>query len=190
MKKILVMLAEGFEEIEALAVVDVLRRANVECVTCSLKEKEVLGAHNILVTADKSLEDSDLNIYDGIYDGIVLPGGMPGAANLRDNIKVVELVKDYYASGKLVAAICAAPIVLAKAGIADGRMLTSYPSFKDQLDNCIYIEQPVVVDQNIITSRGPATALLFAFEILKKLGYEEEAKELSEGMLVDYLMNK
>ncbi|GIM28137.1 4-methyl-5(B-hydroxyethyl)-thiazole monophosphate biosynthesis protein [Clostridium polyendosporum] len=186
MKRILVMLAEGFEEIEALTVVDVLRRANVECVTCSLKEKEIQGAHNILVTADKSLEDNDLNTYDGI----VLPGGMPGSVNLRDNIKVVELVKDYYAAGKLVAAICAAPIVLAKAGIADGKILTSYPSFKDQLDNCIYIEQPVVVDQNIITSRGPATTLLFAFEILKKLGYEEEAKELSEGMLVDYLMNK
>lgn len=180
------MLAEGFEEIEALTVVDVMRRASVECDTCSLKDRQVVGSHGIGVITDKTIDGDDLNNYDAI----VLPGGMPGAVNLKDNIRVIDLVKDYYAGGKIVAAICAAPIVLAKAGIVNGKMITSYPSFDKALDNCIYKEEPVVVDGNVITSRGPATSLLFAYEILKKMGYEEKARELSEGMLVDYLFGE
>jgi 4-methyl-5(b-hydroxyethyl)-thiazole monophosphate biosynthesis len=185
MKKVLVLLAEGFEEIEALTVVDVLRRANVECQTCSIKDKQVSGSHDILVLADMTLESEDLNSYDAI----VLPGGMPGASNLKENIRVIELVKEYYASGKIVAAICAAPIVLAKAGIIDGRLITSYPSFDKQLEHCIYKDELVVVDGNIITSRGPATTLPFAFKLLEKLGYEQEASDLKEGMMFNFLLN-
>jgi 4-methyl-5(b-hydroxyethyl)-thiazole monophosphate biosynthesis len=185
MKKVLVMLANGFEVIEALSVVDICARAKIECHTCSIGEREVISSHNIKVIADKTLEASDL----AAYDALVLPGGMPGATNLRDNIRVIELVKEYYASGKIVAAICAAPIVLAKAGIVDGKIITSYPGFQEQLGNCIYKEdEVVVVDNNIITSRGPATALHFGLEIIKRLGYEEEASTIKEGMLVNYLL--
>lgn len=184
MKKIAVMLAEGFEEIEALTVVDVLRRANVECDMVSIDGKEVLGSHDILVKADKTIDEAELNSYDGL----VLPGGMPGANNLKNNIRLVELIKEYAAVGKIVAAICAAPIVLEKAGIITGKKITSYPSFDMHLGNCIYSEDLVVRDGNIVTSRGPATALAFSFEILKALELNDEVDELMEGMIYNKLM--
>ncbi|WP_040211143.1 DJ-1 family glyoxalase III [Clostridium polynesiense] len=179
MKSIIVMLAEGFEEIEALTVVDVMRRAGVKCNMCSLKGKQVTGSHGIKVEADTDLNSSELVSYDGI----VLPGGMPGAENLKNNLQVVELVKEYYSNGKIVAAICAAPIVLEKAGIIRGKKITSFPDFKEKLDNSIYNEDMVVEDENIITSRGPATALPFSYAILKKLGLNEEAENLYNSML-------
>lgn len=180
MNKIMVMLADGFEEVEALTVVDVLRRAEVQCDMICLEEKRsVAGAHKIIVHADYSIDE----VNTSEYDGIVLPGGMPGAVNLRNSIKVVETVKDYYAAGKLVAAICAAPIVFEKAGIISGKKVTSYPSFAEQLGNSIYCTDAVCVDNHVITSRGPATALAFAYEILSYLGKEKEAEELKEGML-------
>lgn len=178
MKKILVFLADGFEEIEALTLVDVLRRGNVQIDTCSLEEKMVRGTHDIYVQADILLKDG-LDEYDGIY----LPGGMPGAKNLQKNSKVQEIVKEYFHKGKLVSAICAAPIALNSAGILKGKKGTSYPGFEDQLDYDEYLEAPVVVCDNIITSRGPATALPIAFEILKYLGYEKEAEIIKEDML-------
>lgn len=179
MKKVLVFLAEGFEEIEALSVVDVLRRADIKCDMCALQGEYVKGAHDIVVKSDKNILDEDL--YS--YDAIVLPGGMPGALNLKDNLRVIELVKEFYANGKIVAAICAAPIVLHEADIINGRNVTSYPGFNEKMGNCIYKEEEVVTDFNIITSRGPATALSFAYEILNKLGKEEKAEELKESML-------
>lgn len=178
-KKVLVFLAEGFEEIEALTVVDVLRRAEVKCDMCSLEGEYVLGAHDINVKADVCI--SNIDIHD--YDAIVLPGGMPGANNLKNNLRVLEAVKDFYSYGRLVAAICAAPIVLKEAGILEGKAVTSYPAFKDALGNCIYKEDKVVADMNLLTSRGPATALNFAYEILRKLGEEEKASELEKAML-------
>ncbi len=187
MKKVLVMLADGFEVIEALSVVDVCARANVTCHTCSILEKEVVSSHGIKIIADKTLQDTDLLNYDAL----VLPGGMPGSKNLKESIRVVELVKEYYASGKIVAAICAAPIVLSKAEIVDGKMITSYPGYREELGNCIYEENKIVVtDGNIITSRGPATAISFALEIITRLGYEEEAKSIKEGMLFNFLLEK
>lgn len=179
MKKVLVFLAEGFEEVEALTVVDVLRRAEVTCDLCSLKDEYVRGAHDIIVKADKNILDEDIHSYDAI----VLPGGMPGSLNLKGNLRVIELVKEFYANGKLVSAICAAPIVLEEAGIISGKNVTSYPGFCDKLGNCIYKEEEVVTDLNIITSRGPATALAFAYEILNKLGEKEKSEAIKESML-------
>lgn len=180
MNKIMVMLADGFEEVEALTVVDVLRRADVQCdMVCIDENRNVAGSHKIIVKADYSIDE----VNTSEYDGIVLPGGMPGAVNLRNSIKVVETVKDYYATGKIVAAICAAPIVLDKAGIIAGKRITSYPSFESQLSNCIYCQDAVCVDGHIITSRGPATALAFAYEILNAVGKAKEAEELKDGML-------
>jgi protein deglycase len=183
MKKVVVFLAEGFEEIEAITVVDVLRRGGVQCDTCSIKTESVTGAHGITVSADFSLDGIDFRQYDGI----ILPGGMPGAENLRNSIRVVELIKEFYQSGRITAAICAAPIVLAEAGIVNGRKITSYPAFKDKLANCIYCEESVVVDGGIVTSRGPATAIAFSLKLLEVLGLNEEAEALREGMLVNYV---
>ena len=188
MKKVLVFLAEGFETIEALSVVDVCNRAKVTCHACSLTEnRNVNSAHGTMVLCDKLISDDDLETYDAI----VLPGGMPGATNLRDNEKVQSLIKKYNKENKIVAAICAAPIALAKAGVIEGKKVTSYPGFKEELGNVNYVEEDtVVVDGNIITSRGPATALVFGLEILKKLGYEKEEEEIREGMLINFFLEK
>ena len=136
---------------------------------------------------------TDFSDYDDLetYDAIVLPGGMPGATNLRDNERVQSLIKKYNKENKIVAAICAAPIALAKAGVIEVKNVTSYPGFKEELGNVNYVEEDtVVVDGNIITSRGPATALVFGLEILKKLGYEKEAEEIREGMLINFFLEK
>lgn len=188
MKKVLVFLAEGFETIEALSVVDVCNRAKVTCHACSLTEKRTVNsAHGTMVLCDKLISDNDLETYDAI----VLPGGMPGSTNLRDNEKVQSLIKKYNKENKIVAAICAAPIALAKAGVIEGKTVTSYPGFKEELGNVNYVEEDtVVVDGNIITSRGPATALVFGLEILKELGYSKEAEEIREGMLINFFLEK
>ena len=181
MSKVAVILADGFEEIEALTVVDVLRRAKIECDTISINKIEVTGAHNISVKADSIISDKLKE-----YDLIVLPGGMPGSTNLRDNNKVIEIVKYFSENNKLIGAICAAPIVLAKADVIDGRTITSYPGYEEELSKANYISDKIVVeDGNIITSRGPATALEFSYKLLKKLGVSY--KELSDGMMYDFL---
>ena len=177
MKKTAVLLADGFEEIEALTVVDIMRRGNVLCDMISINNIEVIGAHNIKVSTDKILDET---IYD--YDLIVFPGGMPGATNLKKDKKVIETVKKFDEEGKLVAAICAAPIVLAEAGIIQEKNVTSYPGFEDELKGCNYKEEKVVVDGNIITSRGPATAMEFSYKLLEVLG-NETYNDLKKGML-------
>ncbi len=135
MMKVLVFIAEGFEEIEALTVVDILKRADIQCDMCSItSNKEVIGAHNISVKADKILED----IKATEYSALVIPGGMPGATNLRDNNKVINLVKEFNKDKKLIAAICAGPIVLSKANIIKGKEVTSYPGFENDLKEGIY----------------------------------------------------
>jgi 4-methyl-5(b-hydroxyethyl)-thiazole monophosphate biosynthesis len=183
MKKIILFAAEGFEEIEALTLVDVLRRGGVQCDICSINDYAVTGAHGIVIKADVIIDEVDFRSCDGI----VLPGGMPGSENLKNNIRVLELIKDFYMSGKLIGAICAAPIALAEAGVLQGRKITSYPGVKDRLGNCIYTENPVEVDGNIITSRGPATSITFAFKILEYLGQTHEAEMLREGMMVNFM---
>ncbi len=177
MTKILVFIAEGFEEIEALTVVDVLRRANIQCDMCSItSNKEIKGAHNILVNVDKTLEE----IKSNEYNGLVIPGGMPGATNLRDNNKLIDLVKKFNKDKKLIAAICAGPIVLSKANIIKGKEVTSYPGFEEDLKEGLYKEDLVVQDGNIITSRGPSAAMYFAFKILENLK-KDSVKKIKRG---------
>ncbi|MBU3160298.1 DJ-1/PfpI family protein [Clostridium frigoris] len=179
MKKVAVFLAEGFEEGEALFVVDVLRRAEFQCNTVSINEEMVKGSHGIVVLADKIISDEIKE-----YDMIVLPGGLPGATNLRDDERVIELVKYFdKAPEKFVAAICAAPMILEKAGIIKGRKITSYPGdenttlFKD----ANYVEDIVAVDDHLITSRGPASVLPFAYTLVDALGGNSTL--LKQGML-------
>jgi 4-methyl-5(b-hydroxyethyl)-thiazole monophosphate biosynthesis len=141
------------------------------------KEKQVKSSHGVKVEADKVFGD---NME---YDLVVIPGGMPGAANLRDDERVINLVKEQNKEGKLIGAICAGPIVLGRADIIEGKKVTSYPGYEDELSNCDYLEEAVVVDGNIVTSRGPATAMIFSYKLLEKLGYEKQAKAISSGML-------
>ena len=177
MKKVCLLLAKGFEEIEALTVCDVIRRANIICDLVSIGEKQVESSHGVVVQADK-LFDEDME-----YDLVVIPGGMPGATNLRDDERVIKLIKKQNKEGKLIGAICAGPIVIGKAEIIEGKNITSYPGYEDELPNCEYSEDAVVVDGNIITSRGPATAMAFSYKLLEKLGYEHQVEGISSGML-------
>lgn len=181
MKKILVLLAEGFEEIEALTPVDYLRRADVEVDMASLTEDlSVTGAHGIVVSADTTLDAVDLAVYDGVY----LPGGMPGSLNLRDDARVLKIVRDFAGSGKAVAAICAAPIVLEKAGVIANKRVTGYPGTVDKLENVgTYDADAIVVqDENIFTGRGAAAAVYLSFALITALCGEEKTKRVKEGI--------
>ena len=178
--KVIVFLADGFEEVEALTVVDYLRRVNIEIDMVSITDdKQVKGAHEIKVLADKVIKDIDASIYDGV----VIPGGMPGASNLRDDDRVIDIVKSMNKEEKMIAAICAGPIVLDRAGIIKGKGVTSYPGFEDQLNDVLYKEVAVVRDRNIITSRGPAFAVDFALEIVKYLLCEKRVEALKKDIL-------
>lgn len=181
MKKTFIILAEGFEEIEAFTVVDVLRRLNITCDICALNNIEVTGSHGIKVVADKVLDEMNF----GQYDAIILPGGMPGAKNLKSDTRVIDLVKEFYHADKLIAAICAAPIVLEEAKIICGKTLTSYPDYKAEFKDSYYLEDVVVQDNHIITSRGPATALKFAFKIAENIIDIESISKTKNNMLVD-----
>lgn len=179
--KAVVFLADGFEEVEALTVVDYLRRVNIVVDTVSVSDsKQVEGAHGVTVMADK-LPSELKNLHS--YDAVVLPGGMPGSNNLRDSEFVLDTVKSLYNSNKLVAAICAAPIVLKRADIVDGKRITSYPGFEQELKGAVYIEEPVVVDSNIITARGPYFAVDFALEIVNYLLCEKRVSSLKKDIL-------
>lgn len=175
--KVAVLLAEGFETIEALTTVDILRRAGIECNTVATGNQEVTTSHHITIKADKVFND---DIKE--YDMVVLPGGMPGSINLRDDERVINLLKEFNEQGKKIAAICAGPISIGKAGLSEGKNITCYPGFEDQLGNCNYKEELVVVDGNIITGRGPAAAVPFAFEILNQVA-PEKVEEIRKSML-------
>lgn len=184
MKKVAVMLADGFEEIEALATVDILRRAGIECNIIGIDKLELNGAHEIKVKADEIINE---NLKE--YDMIVLPGGMPGATNLADNELLIETIREFdKTENKYIAAICASPaVVLSKAGIEEDRYITAYPgeTFENMLEKANYVEELVVVDGNLITSRGPATAMLFAYKLVDIL--KGDSKGLKEEMLWDML---
>lgn len=169
--KILMPLAEGFEEIEAINVIDILRRADVEVVTAGLKDGLVQGSHKIVVQPDTSLNKIDFSHFDGL----VLPGGAPGFVNLGNDERILNMVREMDRAGKYVAAICAAPSVLIKAGVLQGRRATVSPSGKTQLQACAnFCEDRVVVDGNLITSRAPGTALEFALKLVEVLVGKEK----------------
>lgn len=175
MAKVAVILANGFEEIEALTVVDVLRRANISCDMVGFEE-QVTGSHDIQVTADRVF-DGDLSDYDLL----VLPGGMPGSANLRDNQALISEIQAFNQEGKKISAICAAPIALHQAGVLKDKHFTCYDGVQEQITDGIYRKETVVVDGNLTTSRGPSTALAFAYELVDQLG--GDAESLRVGML-------
>ena len=175
-----VLIADGFEEIEAITVIDVLRRAGVEVTTLGTASSQPMGAHGMSLATDGLLADQT----DKLWDLVVLPGGMPGSANLRDDPRVQALVTSQNAAGRKLAAICAAPIALSSAGILSGRTVTSYPSFADQLTETRYSDERVCIDGHITTSRAPGTALEFALSLVAQLVSPTRAKELATEMLV------
>lgn len=175
MAKVAVILADGFEEIEALTVVDVLRRANITCHMVGF-EAQVTGSHAIQVQADRVF-DGDLSDYGMI----VLPGGMPGSVHLRDNEQLIAELQKFEQVGKKVAAICAAPIVLNRAGLLKDKEFTCYDGVQEQIADGHYRKETVVIDGQLTTSRGPATALAFAYNLVEQLG--GDANGLREAML-------
>lgn len=183
-KSAAVLLADGFEEIEALGTVDILRRAEIPTDTVSMNATgTVVSSRKISVQADKLFEDMDH------YDMVILPGGA-GAWKNRDDKRVIELLKQYNDQGKLIASICAGPMALGKAGIIKGKRVTSYPGeeIESYLKDAVYVEEPVVTDGNIITSRGPATTFAFAYTLVDLLGGQSEP--ISDGMLYSLYLKK
>ena len=178
---IYLFLAEGFEEIEALATVDVLRRAEIEIRTVSITDSyRVIGSHGIEVTADKLFGEisADADMY-------ILPGGMPGTLNLGAFSPLCELLEKANDEGRFIAAICAAPSVLGGLGFLKGKKATCYPGFEDKLIGAEFSTESVVVSDNIITSRGAGTAHLFGFKLVELLKNSETAENLKKGMLYE-----
>jgi 4-methyl-5(b-hydroxyethyl)-thiazole monophosphate biosynthesis len=174
------LLAEGFEELEAITILDVLRRAEIDAQAISVGETRVVGAHGIPLVADRALSEA----ISESWDAVILPGGLPGAHNLRDDPQVQKLVQQQNNSGGRVAAICAAPIALASAGILEGRRATCYPGFEDQLGQAKPTTDRVVIDGNVTTSRGPGTAIAFALTLVEQLRDPETAASVRDAMLV------
>ncbi|MEW5892489.1 MAG: DJ-1 family glyoxalase III [Pseudomonadota bacterium] len=181
MSKVLVPLAPGFEDLEATTIVDLLRRAGIEVVTAGLAPGLVQGARGMRVAPDAELDQ----VLDQDFDMIVLPGGMPGAENLKHDARIQTLLKKMAAAGKYTAAICAAPIALAAAGLLAGKKATSYPGFLDKLNlpGTTYLNQPVVVDGRVVTSRGPGTAMDFALELIALLAGQAKRDEVELGLM-------
>lgn len=180
MPRVAMLLADGFEEVEAVAIVDVLRRAGIDVVIAGLHAGPVTSARSVRLVPDTVIDA----VKAGDFDMVVLPGGQPGADNLNADPRVRELVQNFYGSGKLTGAICAAPYVLANAGVLDGRHATAYPSYKERLGTAVYEEKAVVEDGNVLTSRGAGTALCFALAIVEKLTSREKALKIKEAMLI------
>lgn len=179
MKKAIVFMAEGFEEIEALTVVDVLRRGGVETTMVSVTEDPyVAGAHGMEVLADAT---NEYEITD--EDMVVLPGGLPGADNLRKSTMVCDTVNKFVNEGRLVGAICAAPYVLGELGVLNGKKATCYPGFEPKLAGANYTANRVEVDGKIITGNGPSSALPFALALLAAITDEATANGVAQGML-------
>jgi 4-methyl-5(b-hydroxyethyl)-thiazole monophosphate biosynthesis len=184
MKRACVLLAEGIEEIEAVTIIDVLRRAEVNVVVAAVGKDDsdpaplVTGSHDITVRATTRAEA----IRAGDFDAIVLPGGLPGAHHLRDDATAQALIREAADRDKVVAAICAAPVALERAGVLTGRAATSFPGHA--LPSARYSEARVVVDGRVVTSRSVGTALEFALELVRHLVGGEVATKLHRGMLV------
>ena len=181
MKKSYLFLADGFEEIEALTVVDILRRAEMPLVTLSVNDKAVVtGAHGIPVVADALAQDIS---FDDV-EWLILPGGMPGMTNLAASRHLCNLVKNHAEAGLPTAAICASPSILGMLGLLNGRRATCYPGFEHNLEGAIIVNERVVVDENITTSNGPSSATAFALSIVEQSCGADKAQEVAAGMLL------
>jgi len=179
--KAYLFLATGFEEIEAIATVDILRRGGVEVTTISITgECTVCGVHQIPVTADLLFEETDFS--DG--DAFILPGGGPGSFNLNDHKALKELLVSQHEQNKWIAAICAAPLVLGGLGLLKGKKAICYPGMESYIQGAMLTDQPAVTDGNIITGKGPGLALDFALTVLATLQGQEVADKVAADLLI------
>lgn len=176
---IVVLLANGFEEIEALTPIDVLRRAGLEVLSCGLNGKRIKGSHGIFVEADLLPEEVKL---DEVTMAI-FPGGMPGATNIDAHPFTDKLIEETVKNGGRLAAICAAPLVLGRRGLLDGRRATCYPGFEGELTEALVTGEGVVTDGNITTAKGMGVALEFAKELVRLTVGEEKAEEISLAIM-------
>lgn len=180
-KKVLVPIADGVEEIEAVSIIDVLRRAGAEVTVASVQKLQVTASRGVKLVADKLISQC----ASETYDLIALPGGMPGAEHLRDCQELEVMLKKQDQENRLIAAICASPaVVLLPHGLLDKRRATCHPNFVEELKETEAAESRVVVDGNCVTSRGPGTALEFALKLVELLFGKEKARQTAEPMLV------
>lgn len=179
MKKVLVPLAPGFEEIETITVVDILRRAGARVTLAGACDGPIEGSRGVKVYPDCLLD----SVSGEDFEMIVLPGGQPGTANLQKSEKTLALLKKMQEDRKKIAAICAAPLVLQTAGLLKGRTATSHPAVQDKLEGVSYRDDRVVVDGNMITSRGPGTAMEFAFKLVEILFDKQRVETVNNGVM-------
>ena len=179
-KKAICIFAEGFEEIEAVTAVDLVRRAGIDVAALGVSGIDITGSHDITIITDGTLDDIDEE-----YDAVIVPGGIPGVNNIAESAEAMNLIKDMFKKGKLVAAICAAPAaVLGKTGILEGKKVTCAPGFSEKLpEGTVFSEDRVVADSNIITSRGAGTAGEFAFAVIEYLTGREAADKVKKATL-------
>lgn len=180
-KKVLMPFADGFEEIEMVALVDTMRRGGVDVVTAGVDGKAPIGAHGISVVADCAIGE----VFADGFDMIVLPGGYKNTMTLAENAAVQALIKEFDAKGKFVSAICAAPIALDRAGVLKDEY-TCYPGVPDAIKSSKFVEKTVVESDNVLTSRGPGTAICFGLYIVEKLMDRETAEAVKEAMIAGY----
>jgi len=179
MAKVLIPLAPGCEELEAVTVIDILRRAGIEVTTAGLAAGPVRASRGTVLLPDTTLDEALHNSYDMI----VLPGGMPGSEHLKNDARVIGVLKKMATGGKYIAAICAAPMALHAAGVLDGKRATSFPGVLDELPGShVYLDDAVVVDGNIVTSRGPGTAMDFALKLVELLAGKARRDQVESGL--------
>jgi protein deglycase len=181
MPKVLVPLAQGCEELEAVTIIDLLRRAGVTVVSAGLDAHPVTASRGVVLVPDTTLEQA----LSQEFDMIVLPGGLPGADHLNHDARIHALLKEMYQAGKYIAAICAAPKVLASAGLLDERAATSYPGVLTSMNLATlnFVNAPVIKDGTIITSRGPGTAMDFALTLIESLCGPDKRREVEAGLV-------
>ena len=179
-KTALVPIADGTEEIEAIVVIDVLRRAGADVTVASVKGLKITASRKTKIEADALIGDC----ADKVYDLIALPGGIPGAEHLRDSEVLAEMIKEQAASGRLIAAVCASPsVVLGTHGVLKGRKACGYPSFTEHIDCPVPPDVPVVVDGNVVTSRGVGTIIPYALSLVRLLFGQEKTDEVAAAIL-------
>ena len=181
-KKVIILLAEGFEEIEAITPIDYLRRAGIEVTVVAIGSSlTVKGARGVSVNADMNLREAG----SGSFDAVIIPGGMPGAANIAASKEAGALITEAAAAGKRICAICAAPaVVLAPLGLLSGKKFTCYPGMEEKVSDGKWTDASVAIDGNIITSRGAGTAGVFAIAVIGQLLGEDEGNKIAKAVLL------
>ncbi|HAN22006.1 MAG TPA: DJ-1 family protein [Clostridiales bacterium] len=177
-KRIVFILADGFEEMEAIIPIDLLRRIDLDVVVAGLDTLHVTGAHKLMLSTDCAIED----LSTAGVAAVVLPGGMPGSMNLRNSKDVTDFVAEIYREGGIVAAICAAPIALAQAGVLKGKKATVYPGFEDKMPDAICTGARIERDGNLLTAKGAGVSFEFAAALAEMLGKGPEIKKTLAGM--------